>query len=39
MSSTFQAVVLLPIFTGFGNLPFLTPSHQLDLPTGIIGGK
>ena len=25
-------------YCGFGNLPVLTPSHQVDLPTGINAG-
>jgi hypothetical protein len=35
MSSTFQAVVRGPSFTGFGNRPALTPAHQVERPTGI----
>jgi hypothetical protein len=29
------AVVFFPSFTDFGNLPSFTPSHHVDLPTGI----
>ena len=35
MSSTFQAVVRGPSFTGLGNRPTLTPAHQVERPTGI----
>jgi hypothetical protein len=35
MSSARQAVHRVESFTGFGNRPDLTPSHQQDLPTGI----
>ena len=35
ISSTRQAVVLTPSFTGFGKRPSLTPCHQVDLLTGI----
>ncbi len=38
MSSTFQAVVLSPSFTGFGYLPDLTPAKNELRETGIIGG-
>ena len=38
MSETLQTVVRLPSLTGCGNLPSLTPAHQLDLETGIIAG-
>jgi hypothetical protein len=34
MSSARQAVMRGPSFTGLGNRPCLTPSHQLDLLTG-----
>ena len=36
ISSTLHAVILAPNFTGFGNLPALTPAHQVDLLTGMI---
>jgi hypothetical protein len=36
MSSTRQAVILLPNLTGAGKRPDLTPAHQVDFPTGII---
>ena len=35
ISSTRQAVVRGPSFTGFGKRPVLTPSHQVDRATGI----
>ena len=35
MSSTFQAVVRGPSFTGFGKRPDFTPAHHVDRPTGI----
>jgi hypothetical protein len=35
MSSTRQAVVLGPSFTGFGNRPALIPAHHVDLLTGM----
>jgi hypothetical protein len=35
MSSTFQAVVRGPSFTGLGNRPVLTPAYQVERPTGI----
>lgn len=35
MSSTRQAVILSPSFTGLGKRPVLTPAHQVDLLTGI----
>jgi hypothetical protein len=35
MSSTRQAVVRGPSFTGFGNRPSLTPAHHVDFETGI----
>jgi hypothetical protein len=38
MSSTRHAVTRGPSFTGFGKRPVLTPSHQQDFFTGIIGG-
>ena len=41
MSSTRQAVVRGPSLTGLGNRPVRTPSHQVDLPTGMraaVGG-
>ena len=38
MSSTFQAVVRSPSFTGCGYLPDLTPFRNDVLPTGINGG-
>jgi hypothetical protein len=38
MSSTRQAVIRGPSFTGRGKRPDLTPSHQVDFPTGIKAG-
>ncbi len=38
MSSALHAVVRSPSFTGLGNLPDLTPAHQVERLTGIIGG-
>jgi len=39
MSSTRHAVILTPsVLTGAGKRPDLTPAHQVDLLTGIIGG-
>jgi hypothetical protein len=38
MSSTRHTVTRGPNFTGFGKRPVLTPSHQQDFLTGIIGG-
>jgi hypothetical protein len=38
MSSIFQTVVREEIFKDFGNLPDLTPAHQVDLLTGISAG-
>ena len=38
MSEILQAVVRLPSLTGCGNLPSLTPAHQLDLEMGMIAG-
>ena len=35
MSSTFQAVVRGPSFTGFGKRPVLIPAHHVERPTGI----
>ena len=35
MSSTRQAVMRRPSFTGFGKRPSLTPAHHVDLLTGI----
>ena len=35
MSSTFQAVVRGPSFTGLGKRPDFTPAHHVDRPTGI----
>src|SRR5271167_2122535 len=35
MSSTFQAVVRGPSFTGLGKRPDLTPAHHVERPTGI----
>ncbi len=35
LSSTRQAVMRGPSFTGFGKRPDLTPTHQVDLLTGI----
>lgn len=34
MSSTCHAVTRELSFTGLGNLPSLTPAHQVDLPIG-----
>ena len=39
MSSARQAVVRGPSFTGAGKRPVRTPSHQVDLLTGMIGGE
>src|SRR5262249_51649438 len=38
MSSTLQTVTRGPSFTGLGNRPSLTPSHQRDFLTGMSGG-
>jgi len=38
MSSARHAVTPGDNLIGFGNLPVLTPAHQVDLLTGIIGG-
>jgi len=38
ISSTRQRVIPRPSRTGFGNRPFLTPSHQVVFLTGINGG-
>ena len=38
MSSTRQAVTRGPSFTGLGKRPDLTPSHQQDFFTGMMGG-
>src|SRR5262249_15317829 len=38
ISSTRQAVIRGPSFTGLGKRPDLTPSHQVDLPTGMTAG-
>lgn len=38
ISSTRQAVTREPNFTGFGKRPDLTPAHQQDFLTGMIGG-
>ena len=38
ISSTRQTVTRGPSFTGLGNRPDLTPCHQQDFLTGIIGG-
>lgn len=38
ISITFQQVVRSPSFIGFGKRPDFTPSHHVDLLTGITGG-
>lgn len=38
MSLTRHAVTRGPSFTGLGKRPVLTPSHQQDFLTGMIGG-
>ncbi len=38
MSSARQTVVIGPSLRGAGKRPVLTPAHQVDLETGMIGG-
>jgi len=37
MSSALQTVIPGPNLVDFGNRPDLTPAHQVDFPTGMIG--